>query len=64
MTLPRKDVQDPKSEYPYIGLEMNGGASAAQSVKHLILGFSSGHDLPVCEFEPCVRLCADRAEPA
>ena len=25
--------------------------------------FSSGHDLMVCEFEPCVRLCADSSEP-
>ena len=26
--------------------------------------FGSGHDLMVCEFEPCVRLCADGGEPA
>ena len=25
--------------------------------------FSSGHDLAVCEFEPCVGLCADGSEP-
>ena len=25
--------------------------------------FGSGHDLAVCEFEPCVRLCADGSEP-
>ena len=25
--------------------------------------FSSGHDLAVCEFEPCVGLCADSSEP-
>ena len=31
----------------------------AQSVKHLILDFdSSGHDLTVCETEPCGVLCA------
>ena len=24
----------------------------------------SGHDLKVCGFEPCVRLCADSSEPA
>ena len=24
----------------------------AQSVQHLTLGFSSGHDLTVCEFKP------------
>ena len=28
----------------------------AQSVEHPTLGFSSGHDLTVREFEPCVRL--------
>ena len=27
-------------------------------------GFSSGHDLRVLEFEPCVMLCAGSAEPA
>ena len=26
--------------------------------------FSSGHDLPVCEFKPHIRCCADRAQPA
>ena len=26
--------------------------------------FSSGHNLTVCGFEPCVRLCADSSEPA
>ena len=36
----------------------------AQSVKHLTLGFSSGHDLIVHEFEPCISLCADSVEPA
>ena len=25
--------------------------------------FGSGHDLSVCGFEPCVRLCADSSEP-
>ena len=25
--------------------------------------FGSGHHLPVCEFEPCIRLCADSSEP-
>ena len=29
----------------------------AQSVEHLILGLSSGHDLVVHEFEPCWALC-------
>ena len=40
------------------------GTWVAQSVKHLTLDFGSGHDLMVCEFEPCVRLCADSEEPA
>ena len=26
-------------------------------------GFGSGQDLTVCEFEPCVGLCADSSEP-
>ena len=33
-------------------------------VEHLILGFGSGHDLLVHEFEPPMGLCADRVEPA
>ena len=41
-----------------------GGSLVAQLVKHPTLGFGSGHDLTVCEFEPCVRLCADTVEPA
>ena len=40
------------------------GARGAQSVEHRTLGFSSGHDLTVCEFESCVGLCADGADPA
>ena len=41
----------------------------AQSVTHLTLDFSSGHDLivrdlTVCEVEPRIQLCADSAEPA
>ena len=41
-----------------------GGAWVAQSVKSLALDFGSGRDLTVRGFEPCVGLCADRAEPA
>ena len=37
------------------------GAWGAQSVKRP--DFSSGRDLTVREFEPCVRLCADSSEP-
>ena len=33
-------------------------------VERLTLGFGSGHDLTVREFEPRVRLCADSGEPA
>ena len=40
-----------------------GGAWEAQWVKHPTLGFGSGHDLTVREFEPRVGLCADRSEP-
>ena len=36
----------------------------AQSVKSTTLDSSSGHDLMVCEFEPCNGLCADCTEPA
>ena len=36
----------------------------AQSVKPPALGFGSGHDLVVPEFEPHIRLCAASAEPA
>ena len=34
----------------------------AQSVKHLTLDFGSGHELMVCEFEPCVVFCTDSME--
>ena len=40
------------------------GAWVAQSVKHLILGFSLGHDLMVHEIESHVRSCVDSMEPA
>ena len=36
----------------------------AQSAEHLTLDFVSGHDLMVCEFEACIGLCADGADPA
>ena len=36
----------------------------AQSVKHLTLDLSSGHDLIVRGIEPHVGLCADSSEPA
>ena len=36
----------------------------AQSAKHPTLDFSSGHDLTVSEFNPCIRPHADSVEPA
>ena len=46
-------------------LKLQGwGTWVAQSVKHLTLDLGSGHDLTVHEFEPCVQLFADSAEPA
>ena len=36
----------------------------AQSVKCLTLGFSSGYDLVIGEFQPHIKLHADSAEPA
>ena len=35
----------------------------AQSVKHLTLGFGSGHDLTVCGIKPHVGLPADSVDP-
>ena len=40
------------------------GSWVAQSVKRLILGFSSGRDLTVREFEPRIGLSADGVEAA
>ena len=40
------------------------GAWVVQSVQRQTLDFSSGHDLTVCELEPCIGLCADSMEPA
>ena len=40
------------------------GTWVGQSVKHPTLGFRSGHDLVVCGFKLCTRLCGDSAEPA
>ena len=48
----------------FLKLALGGGSWVAQSVKRQTLDFSSGHDLMVCEFEPCIRLCADSMEPA
>ena len=40
------------------------GAGVPQLVKRPTLGFSSGHDLTACEFEPHIGLCTDSTEPA
>ena len=42
----------------------DSGTWVARSVKCPTLDFSLGHDIRVCEIEPCVRLCADSMEPA
>ena len=39
------------------------GTWVAQLVKHPTLDLGSSHDLVVPKFEPCIRLCADDAEP-
>ena len=43
--------------------QLKRGAWVAQSVKCSTFDFSSGHDLAVCEFEPCIGLCAHPLEP-
>ena len=40
------------------------GTWVAQWGKCRTLDLGSGHDLTVCEFEPCMGLCTDGAEPA
>ena len=40
------------------------GTWVARSVKRQTLGFSSGHDLMVHEFESHIGLCTDSLEPA
>ena len=43
---------------------LSWGTRVAQSVKHLTLGFGSGHDLTVYEIKLHDGLCADNAEAA
>ena len=45
-------------------LEMFKGTWVAKSVEHPTLGFGSGHNLMVCEFEPRIGLHTDTGEPA
>ena len=47
-----------------VNKQLEWGIWVAQLVKHPTHDFGSGHDLTVPEFEPCIRLCADSAEPA
>ena len=49
---------------PSIKIHKSGDTWVTQLVKHLTLDFSSGHDLTVGEFEPCIWLCAGGAQPA
>ena len=35
-----------------------------QSIERLTLVLGTGHGLTVCEFEPCIGLCAENPEPA
>ena len=44
--------------------EDSRGSWVAQSVERLTLGFGSGHDFMVHEFQPHVWLCTDNANPA
>ena len=45
------------------GSGLSQGTWVAQLVKYPTLGFSSGHDLTVCEFKPLIRLSTDSVEP-
>ena len=36
----------------------------ADWIEHMTLGFSSGHDLTVCKFEPHIRLRTVSSDPA
>ena len=69
-------VSQPESQYVSVVLklarasESPGGLVKTQSAAgHLggsvgwVSDFSSGHDLEVCGFNPCVGLCADSSEP-
>ena len=42
----------------------SGAPGGAQLIEHPNLDMGSGHDLTIREINPCVRLCADSAEPA
>ena len=45
-------------------LKFQRAAWVAQLVEHSTLDFSSGHDLAICGFEPCIGLHAGDGEPA
>ena len=52
------------SLYFYLELFKFQGACMVQSLNHPTLNPGSGHDLMVCETEPCNGLCVDSLEPA
>ena len=52
----------PSSEKEKFLKYKSGGIWVVQSVKRLILDFSSTHDLSVCKFKPRIGLCVDSAE--
>ena len=47
---------------PYVNLKLLTVGAPGGSVGSAS-DFGSGHDLTVCEFKPCVGLCADSSEP-
>ena len=51
-----------RAEQKMLKTVFSWGAWVAQSVKHPTLGYGSGHDLMVYEFEPHVGLHDDSAE--
>ena len=52
------------SNWQRLKMLVSRGAWVAQSIERLTLNFGLGHDLTVCEIEPCIRFCADSVEPA
>ena len=63
-----KDKDDPSrpegASAPRDPRKLTGPGRLGGSVKLPTLDFSSGYDLIVREFKPCIGLCTDSAEPA
>ena len=57
-------MKNEKTYYRALESLLNQGAWVAQLVKCPTFDFGSGHDLGICESEPCVGLCIDSEEPA